>query len=57
MFCKAQSQSLIRENSHAATAVLAMAIGFVLTLILLQPGQAQTQTYHMRYDSTGGACC
>ena len=52
MNCKRQSQSLIREYSPAATAVLAMAIILVLTFISVPPAQAQT--YQVIYNFTGG---
>ena len=52
MNCKRQPQSFIGENSPAATAVLAMAIIFVLTFILLPPAQAQT--YQVIHNFTGG---
>ena len=52
MNCKRQSQSFIRENSLAATAALAMAIGFALIFTLAQ--SAQAQTYQVIYNFTGG---
>src|ERR1035437_2796486 len=55
MNCKRQSQGFMRENSLAATAALAMAIGFALTFILVISVQsAQAQTYQVIYNSTGG---
>ena len=55
MNCKRQSQGFMRENSLAATAALAMAIGFALTFILVISVQsAQAQTYQVIYNFTGG---
>ncbi len=52
MNSKRQPQSFIGENSLAATAVLAMAIIFVLSFILLP--SAQAQTYQVIHNFTGG---
>ena len=52
MNCQRRSQSLIGENSLAATAVRTMAITLVLTFILLPAAHAQT--YHVIYNFTGG---